>query len=49
MLKTVEDISVTKKRLRIEIPAEVIEKEILNYERGHKSATLPDSGSARRP
>jgi trigger factor len=30
MLKTVEDISATKKRMRIEIPAEAIEEEIKN-------------------
>lgn len=50
MLKTVEDISVTKKRLRIEIPAEVIEKEILNsLSEVRKSATLPGFRTGKAP
>lgn len=50
MLKTVEDISVTKKRLRIEIPAEVIEKEILNsLSEVMKSATLPGFRTGKAP
>ena len=31
MLQTVEDISLTKKRIRIEIPSDIIEKEIKDY------------------
>lgn len=50
MLKTVEDISATKKRLRIEIPAEVIEKEMLNsLNEVRKSATMPGFRTGKAP
>ncbi len=50
MLKTVEDISATKKRLSIEIPSEAIEKEImssLDYLR--KKTRLPGFRPGRAP
>lgn len=50
MLKSVEDISTTKKRLRIEIPSDVIEKEIGDsIEKVRQKAKIPGFRSGRTP
>ena len=50
MLKAVEDISATKKRLRIEIPAETIEKEIQNsLEKVRTTTTIPGFRTGKAP
>jgi trigger factor len=50
MLKSVEDITTTKKRLRIEIPADVIEKEIReSFEKLRRKTTLPGFRTGRAP
>jgi trigger factor len=50
MIKTVEDISATKKRLRIEIPAEVIEKEIQDsLEKLRRKTTIPGFRTGKAP
>ena len=50
MLKTVEDISTTKKRLKIEIPADAIEKEIRDsLEKVRKTATMPGFRTGKAP
>lgn len=50
MLKTVEDISTTKKRITIEIPADVIEKEIRDsLEDVRRKATLPGFRTGKAP
>jgi trigger factor len=50
MLKVVEDISTTKKRLKIEIPADTIEKEIQgSLEKVRKTATLPGFRTGKAP
>lgn len=50
MLKTVEDISTTKKRLKIEIPADTIEKEITDsLERVRRTTTLPGFRTGKTP
>ena len=42
MLKAVEDLSTTKKRLKIEIPSEAIEKKIKNsLEKARQKAKTP--------
>lgn len=50
MLKTVEDISTTKKRLKIEIPADTLEDEITDsLEKVKKTATIPGFRTGRAP
>lgn len=50
MLKTFEDISTTKKRLKIEIPAEVIEKEIMeSLSKVRSNAVLPGFRQGKAP
>jgi len=50
MLKSVEDISSTKKRLKIEIPAETIEKEIRDsFEKVRRKTTLPGFRTGKAP
>ncbi|HXX57776.1 MAG TPA: trigger factor [Thermodesulfovibrionales bacterium] len=50
MLKTVEDISATKKRLKIEISADTIEKEIQDsLEKVRKTAALPGFRTGKAP
>jgi trigger factor len=50
LLKSVEDIKATKKRLRIEIPADVIEKEISNsLEKLKHKAKIPGFRSGMAP
>ncbi len=50
MLKSVEDINTTKKRLRIEIPSDVIEKEIGNsLEKVRQKAKIPGFRPGRSP
>jgi len=50
MLKTVEDISATKKRLKIEIPSEAIENEIQSGLRGlQKRAKIPGFRPGKAP
>ena len=50
MLKSVEDINTTKKRLRIEIPSDVIEKEIGNsLEKVRQKAKIPGFRPGRAP
>ncbi|MGD2080596.1 MAG: trigger factor [Nitrospirota bacterium] len=50
MLKTVEDISATKKRLRIEIPSEAIESEMQSGLRGlQKRAKIPGFRPGKAP
>lgn len=50
MLKAVEDISTTKKRLRIEISADVIEKEIRDsIEKLRRKTTIPGFRTGRAP
>ncbi|NCO67017.1 MAG: trigger factor [Nitrospirae bacterium] len=50
MLKSVEDISTTKKRLRIEIPSDVIEKEIGDsIEKVRQKAKIPGFRPGRTP
>lgn len=50
MLKTFEDISTTKKRLKIEIPAEVIEKEIVDsLSKIRSNAALPGFRQGKAP
>lgn len=50
MLKTFEDISTTKKRLKIEIPAEVIEKEIMeSLSKVRSNAALPGFRQGKAP
>ncbi len=50
MLKSVEDISATKKRLRIEIPSDVIEKEIGDsLEKVRQKAKIPGFRPGRAP
>ncbi|MGD0883337.1 MAG: trigger factor [Thermodesulfovibrionales bacterium] len=50
MLKVVEDISATKKRLKFEISADAMEKEILgSLEKVRKTATLPGFRPGRAP
>ncbi|OHE59777.1 MAG: trigger factor [Thermodesulfovibrio sp. RBG_19FT_COMBO_42_12] len=50
MLKSVEDIDTTKKRLRIEIPSDVIEKEIGNsLEKVRQKAKIPGFRPGRAP
>lgn len=50
MLKTVEDISTTKKRLKIEIPADTIEKEITDsLDRVRRTTTLPGFRTGKTP
>lgn len=50
MLKTVEDISTTKKRLKIEIPAEAIEKEIMeSLAKVRNNAALPGFRPGKAP
>lgn len=50
MLKTLEDISSTKKRLKIEIPAEAIESEIIKrIKEAQKNAKIPGFRPGRAP
>lgn len=50
MLKSLEDISTTKKRLKIEIPAEVIEKEIMeSLTKIRSNAALPGFRQGKAP
>ncbi|HYA12046.1 MAG TPA: trigger factor [Thermodesulfovibrionales bacterium] len=50
MLQTVEDISTTKKRLRIEIPADIIEREIKDsLERVRQKSKLPGYRPGKAP
>ncbi len=50
MLKTIEDISATKKRLRIEIPAETIENEIRDsIEKLKRKTTIPGFRPGKAP
>ncbi len=50
MLKAVEDITTTKKRLKIEIPSEAIENEIQSGLRGvQKKAKLPGFRPGKAP
>ena len=50
MLKTVEDISATRKRLQIEIPAETIESEIReSLEKLRRRTTLPGFRTGKAP
>lgn len=50
MLKTLEDISSTKKRLKIEIPAEDIESEIkMELNKAQKMATVPGFRPGKAP
>lgn len=50
MLKSVEDITATKKRLTIEIPAETIEKEIRDsLEKLRRKTTLPGFRTGKAP
>jgi trigger factor len=50
MLKTLEEISSTKKRIRIEIPADTIEKEILDsLENIRKTANIPGFRPGKAP
>ena len=50
MLKSVEDITATKKRLTIEIPAETIEKEIRDsFEKVRRKSTIPGFRTGRAP
>jgi trigger factor len=50
LLKSVEDIDTTKKRLRIEIPSDVIEKEIGNsLEKVRQKAKIPGFRPGRAP
>jgi trigger factor len=50
LLKSVEDISTTKKRLRIEIPSDVIEKEIRDsIEKVRQKAKIPGFRPGRTP
>jgi len=50
LLKSVEDINTTKKRLRIEIPSDVIEKEIGNsLEKVRQKAKIPGFRPGRAP
>lgn len=50
MLKTVEDISATKKRLKIEIPAETIEKEMRDsLEKLRRKTTIPGFRTGKAP
>ncbi len=50
MLKVVEDISATKKRLTIEIPADDIEKEIRDaFEKVRRKTTLPGFRTGKAP
>lgn len=50
MIKTVEDISATKKRLRIEIPADMIEKEIRDsLEKLRRKTTIPGFRTGKAP
>jgi len=50
MVKTVEDIGATKKRLKIEIPADVIEKEIRDsLEKLRRKATIPGFRTGKAP
>lgn len=50
MLKSVEDISATKKRLTIEIPAETIEKEIRDsFEKVRRKSTIPGFRTGKAP
>lgn len=50
MLKSVEDITATKKRLTIEIPAEAIEKEIRDsLEKLRRKTTLPGFRTGKAP
>ena len=50
MLKAVEDLSTTKKRLRIEIPSEAIEKKIKNsLEKARQKAKIPGFRPGKTP
>lgn len=50
MIKTVEDIGATKKRLKIEIPADVIEKEIRDsLEKLRRKTTIPGFRTGKAP
>ena len=50
MLKSVEDINTTKKRLRIEIPSEVIEGEIKNsLDQLRQRAKIPGFRQGKAP
>lgn len=50
MLKSVEDISATKKRLRIEIPADVVEREIkVSIEKVRQNARIPGFRPGKAP
>lgn len=50
MLQTVEDISTTKKRLRIEIPSDIIEKEIKDsLEKVRQKSNLPGYRPGKAP
>jgi trigger factor len=50
MIKTVEDISATKKRLRIEIPADMIEQEIRDsLEKLKRKTTIPGFRTGKAP
>jgi len=50
MIKTVEDISATKKRLRIEIPADMIEQEIRDsLEKLRRKTTIPGFRTGKAP
>jgi len=50
MIKTVEDISATRKRLRIEIPADMIEKEIRDsLEKLRRKTTIPGFRTGKAP
>lgn len=50
MLKSIEDINATKKRLRIEIPSDVIEKEIVDsLEKVRQKAKIPGFRPGKAP
>lgn len=50
MLQAVEDISSTKKRIKIEIPSEIIEKEIQeSLERVRQKTNLPGFRPGKAP
>lgn len=50
MIKTVEDIGATKKRLKIEIPADVIEREIKDsLEKLRRKTTIPGFRTGKAP
>lgn len=50
MLKAVEDISATKKRLRVEIPADAVDREITaSVEKTRRSVTVPGFRTGKTP